>query len=82
MRSSLLLKQELRRVFAQRSGITVSTIHGVKGAEYDVVIAYALLDGMEHFSDETPDESALKLLYVICLARAKKSSPYIGEKPV
>src|SRR3989344_5107206 len=29
-----------RKVFESRIGITVSTIHGVKGAEYDAVIAY------------------------------------------
>ncbi|MFX6201915.1 ATP-dependent helicase, partial [Acinetobacter baumannii] len=34
-----------RKVFAGRTGITVSTIHGVKGAEYDAVIAYGLLEG-------------------------------------
>ncbi|OWK18967.1 hypothetical protein AJ88_46750 [Mesorhizobium amorphae CCBAU 01583] len=33
-----------KRVFEGRKGITVSTIHGVKGAEYDTVISYALLE--------------------------------------
>jgi superfamily I DNA/RNA helicase len=66
-------------VFAQRSGITVSTIHGVKGAEYDAVIAYALLDGMvPHFTAVNRDESALKLLYVIC-SRAKRNLHLISE---
>lgn len=69
-----------RKVFAQRSGITVSTIHGVKGAEYDVVIAYALLDGMvPHFADKNPGESAMKLLYVIC-SRARKNLHLISER--
>jgi len=68
-----------RKVFAPRSGITVSTIHGVKGAEYDAVIGYALLDGMvPHFSDANGDESAMKLLYVIC-SRAKKNLHLISE---
>jgi len=41
-----------RRVFAARTGITVSTIHGVKGTEFDAVIAFALLEGMvPHFAD-------------------------------
>lgn len=35
-----------KRAFQPRSGITVSTIHGVKGSEFDVVIGYALLEGM------------------------------------
>lgn len=34
-----------RKVFQHRSGITVNTIHGVKGAEFDVVIAFGLLQG-------------------------------------
>jgi DNA helicase II / ATP-dependent DNA helicase PcrA len=69
-----------RRVFAARSGITVSTIHGVKGAEYDTVIAYGLLQGMlPHFSDPDGQESAKKLLYVIC-SRARKNLHLISEK--
>jgi DNA helicase II / ATP-dependent DNA helicase PcrA len=68
-----------RRVFASRSGITVSTIHGVKGAEYDTVIAYALLEGMlPHFSDPNPTDSARKLLYVIA-SRARKNLHLISE---
>jgi superfamily I DNA/RNA helicase len=69
-----------RRVFAARTGITVSTIHGVKGAEYDTVIAYALLEGMlPHFSDPEGQESAKKLLYVIC-SRARKNLHLISER--
>lgn len=62
-----------KKLFEARKGITVSTIHGVKGAEFDVVIAYGLLEGMvPHFSDDNGDESAQKLLYVIG-SRAKKN---------
>jgi superfamily I DNA/RNA helicase len=69
-----------RKVFENRSGITVSTIHGVKGAEYDVVIAYALLEGMvPNFNDPEPQESAKKLLYVIC-SRARKNLHLIAER--
>lgn len=68
-----------RRVFASKSGITVSTAHGVKGAEYDTVIAYAVLEGMiPHFTDSNGSESARKLLYVIC-SRARKSLHLISE---
>lgn len=68
-----------RRVFQNRTGITVSTIHGVKGAEFDVVIAYALLEGMvPHFSDPEKVESAKKLLYVIG-SRAKKNLHLFSE---
>jgi DNA helicase-2/ATP-dependent DNA helicase PcrA len=68
-----------RKVFASRSGITVSTIHGVKGAEFDTVIAYALLEGMvPHFSDGNGPDSANKLLYVLC-SRARKNLHLISE---
>jgi DNA helicase-2/ATP-dependent DNA helicase PcrA len=69
-----------RKVFEIRTGITVSTIHGVKGAEYDAVIAYALLEGMvPHFSDPDGHASANRLLYVVC-SRARKNLHLIAEQ--
>lgn len=69
-----------RKVFKPRKGITVSTIHGVKGAEFDNVIAFALLEGMvPHFQDADGDTSAKKLLYVIS-SRARKNLFLISEK--
>jgi superfamily I DNA/RNA helicase len=69
-----------RKVFENRTGITVSTIHGVKGAEYEAVIAYALLQGMvPHFADPEGDVAANRLLYVIC-SRAKKNLHLISER--
>ncbi|KIZ50947.1 ATP-dependent DNA helicase [Pseudomonas oryzihabitans] len=69
-----------RKVFAGRTGITVSTIHGVKGAEYDAVIAYGLLKGMvPHFSDPDQVETAKKLLYVVS-SRARKNLHLISER--
>lgn len=69
-----------RKVFNARTGITVSTIHGVKGAEFDVVISYALLDGMvPHFSDPKGKESSTKLMYVIG-SRARKNLYLISER--
>ena len=69
-----------RKVFESRTGITVSTIHGVKGAEYDTVIAYALLEGMvPHFADSDGEVSANKLLYVIA-SRARKNLHLIAER--
>jgi superfamily I DNA/RNA helicase len=69
-----------RKVFGNRTGITVSTIHGVKGAEYDVVIAYGLLQGLvPHFSDPDGGHSANRLLYVIC-SRARKNLHLIAER--
>lgn len=69
-----------RRVFAERSGITISTIHGVKGAEYDAVIAYGLLEGLvPYYSDRDKVATARKLLYVIA-SRARKNLHLISER--
>lgn len=69
-----------RKVFQNRSGITISTIHGVKGAEFDAVIAYALLEGMvPHFNDPNRQDSAMRLLYVIG-SRARKNLHLISER--
>ncbi|MDO8943786.1 MAG: 3'-5' exonuclease, partial [Desulfobacterales bacterium] len=69
-----------RKVFQNRSGITVSTIHGVKGAEFDCVIAYGLLeDWVPHFSDPNKRESAMKMLYVVA-SRARKNLHLISER--
>jgi DNA helicase-2/ATP-dependent DNA helicase PcrA len=70
---------DFKKVFMDKTGITVSTIHGVKGAEFDVVIAYGLLEGIvPHFSD-TDQTSGSKLLYVIG-SRARKHLHLISEK--
>lgn len=72
--------ENFRKVFKQREGITISTIHGVKGAEYDAVIAFALLqDYIPHFSDLNGDDSAKKLLYVIS-SRARLNLHLIAER--
>ena len=68
-----------KKVFRERAGITVSTIHGAKGAEFDVVIAFGLLQGMvPHFSDSDGDVAASKLLYVLA-SRARKHLHLISE---
>jgi DNA helicase-2/ATP-dependent DNA helicase PcrA len=68
-----------RRVFASRTGITISTIHGVKGAEFETVIAFAMLEGMvPHFADPDGETSAKKLLYVVC-SRPRKNLHLIAE---
>jgi len=69
-----------RKVFKQKEGITVSTIHGVKGEEYDTMIGFALLDDyLPHFSDPNKDDSSRKLLYVLA-SRARKNLHIISEK--
>ncbi|MGL6380564.1 UvrD-helicase domain-containing protein [Aeromonas hydrophila] len=68
-----------KKVFRERNGITVSTIHGVKGAEFDVVIAFGLLEGMvPHFNEATGEVAANKLLYVLG-SRARKHLHLISE---
>jgi len=68
-----------RKVFDVKTGITVSTIHGVKGAEFEAVIAFGLLEGMvPHFNESDKVAAANKLLYVLG-SRAKKNLHLISE---
>ena len=47
--------------FEPTNGITVSSIHGVKGAEFDLVIAFGLLErAVPNFKDTNPRENAKK----------------------
>jgi len=72
--------KSFKKVFKQRKGITVSTIHGVKGTEFDTMIAFALLeDYFPHFSDTNGYENAQKMLYVIA-SRARKNLHLIAER--
>ena len=65
--------------FKEKNGIVISTLHGIKGEEYNTVIGYGLLTGyVPHWNyiyksilkSKKIDESK-KLLYVLC-SRAKK----------
>lgn len=68
------------KAFVTRKGITVSSIHGVKGAEFDTVLAFAVLeDIIPHFSDKNKRESANKILYVLA-SRARKNLHLISEQ--
>lgn len=72
--------ENFRKVFRQRDGITVSTIHGTKGEEYDTVIGFGLLDGyVPHFNDNNGIANSKKLLYVLA-SRARKNLHLISEK--
>lgn len=71
--------EDFEKVFRDKKGITVSTIHGVKGAEFDVVIAYGLLEGIVPHFNESDANSAHKLLYVIG-SRARKHLHLISEQ--
>jgi DNA helicase-2/ATP-dependent DNA helicase PcrA len=72
--------ENFKKIFKQREGITISSIHGVKGEEYDVVIGFALLEELlPHFDDKNGQQNAKKLLYVLA-SRAKKNLHLISEK--
>jgi len=71
--------ENFRKVFKQREGITVSTIHGVKGEEYDTMIGFTLLDSyVPHFNDNNGAINSKKLLYVLS-SRARKNLHLISE---
>lgn len=71
--------ENFKKVFRQKEGITVSTIHGVKGEEYDTVIGFALLDDfIPHFNDPNGNLNSKKLLYVLA-SRARKNLHLISE---
>lgn len=90
-RLSEILKRELvdvddleafKRVFRPRTGIVISTIHGVKGTEFDSVIAFGLLEGLvPHYNEpqQEKDPVAKRLLFVIG-SRARKHLYLISEK--
>lgn len=75
---------DLRRLFKYPSGIVVSSCHGVKGEEFDVVICFGLLHGrIPHWTqihDNTVDHraSSCNLLYVIA-SRAKRHLHLFSE---
>lgn len=72
--------ENFRKVFKQREGITVSTVHGVKGEEYDTMIGFAILDDyIPHFSDGNGEENSRKMLYVLA-SRARKNLHILSEK--
>lgn len=74
-----------RRLFSHPSGVVVNTCHGVKGQEYDTVIAFGLLRGyvpnwavIRRGDPWASSEQESKLLYVIC-SRAKRRLHLIAE---
>ncbi|MGF7183106.1 UvrD-helicase domain-containing protein [Tunturiibacter psychrotolerans] len=77
--------ESFRRLFSHPSGVVVNTCHGVKGEEYDTVIAFGLLRGfvphwdviINHSVEAATDQES-KLLYVIC-SRAKRKLHLIAE---
>jgi DNA helicase-2/ATP-dependent DNA helicase PcrA len=76
--------QSWRKLFKPRSGVVIETCHGVKGEEFEVVIAFGLLQGKLPYWDsiiKATDKGvsdANKLLYVIA-SRAKRNLYLISE---
>lgn len=77
----IYFEQSLR----SKSGIVISTIHGIKGEEYAVVIAFALLEGyIPYWNDLFRNDKSIarvrsnKLLFVLC-SRAKEKLYLFAE---
>jgi len=75
----------LKKFFSYPSGVVVNTCHGVKGEEFDTVIAFGLLRGfVPHWeviindSKAAADQRESKLLYVVA-SRAKRQLHFIAE---
>jgi DNA helicase II / ATP-dependent DNA helicase PcrA len=77
--------ESFRKLFRHPAGVVISTCHGVKGEEYDTVIAFGLLNGyvpnwkeIIHNRNQVADDRASKLLFVVC-SRAKRRLHLIAE---
>lgn len=76
----------ISKYFGDKNGVVISTIHGVKGEEYNTVIAVGLLNGYLPHWDYIikPEKKTLrqietkKLLYVLC-SRAKENLYLFSE---
>lgn len=76
--------ESFKSFYKENSGIVISTCAGVKGEEFETVIAYGLLHGyLPHWNDIIPPHrdhisASKKLLYVVC-SRAKRNLHLIAE---
>lgn len=70
--------ESFRKMFKHEEGVVVNTCHGIKGEEFDTVIAFGLLHGKLPNWNEKTEYAAEKLLYVIC-SRAKRELHLISE---
>lgn len=69
-----------RRMFQPRRGVFVSSCHGVKGEEYEVVIAFGCLeDYLPNWSEKHDRNISKRMLYVM-VSRAKRYIHLISEK--
>lgn len=76
--------ESLRNCFAEKTGVVVNTCHGVKGEEFEVVIAFGLLRGYVPHWDiiinrpHVEEDIARRLLYVV-FSRAKRVLHIVTE---
>lgn len=74
--------QSFKSFYREMTGVIINTCVGVKGEEFETVIAYGLLYGyIPHWNDVyfgNPTDSSKKLMYVIC-SRAKTNLHLISE---
>lgn len=71
-----------KKMFKEKEGVVINTCHGVKGEEYQTVIAFGLVYGKVpniHTDPAKMNEEANKLLYVIA-SRAKSRLYLFSEK--
>lgn len=72
--------ESFKNIYKEKEGINISTIHKVKGEEYEVVIAFGFLEEIiPHFKSKDKDSEARRLLYVT-ISRAKKSLYIFSER--
>lgn len=75
--------QSFKSFYREMTGVIINTCVGVKGEEFDTVIAYGLLNGyIPHWNDifsGNAADAARKLMYVIC-SRAKTNLHLISEQ--
>ena len=76
--------ENLQSYFQEKNGVVITTIHSVKGEEYETVIAFGLLHGYvpnwQSVCDKSINEEmeAKRLLYVL-FSRAKSNIYYFSE---
>jgi len=74
--------ESFKSFYREMTGVVINTCVGVKGEEFETVIAYGLLYGyIPHWNDVffgDPTDSSKKLMYVIC-SRAKTNLHLISE---
>jgi len=75
--------ESFKSYYREMKGVIINTCVGVKGEEFETVIAYGLLHGyLPHWNEiisGNATDASKKLMYVIC-SRAKKNLHLISEK--